>query len=198
MPLPEHVQVRISSEAAGTISLTPVVAQTIPLRELVWIILATTGKDFTRVSEILGRGAVVQGASRFRWEPFAPAAADLYALLGAFPNPDPARAFRSDRCSVARIRVGRQVIELPRAVGSERRIFRRRSFWDALMDLARRSELRYIDYSYRTRTDEYRLALTPEGSGTFRESAKLLRYSGLAGQLRASSIEFVEFSVPFP
>ena len=65
------------------------------------------------------------------------------------------------------------------------------------MDVAQKSELRYIDYSYRTRSDEYRLALTPADSAALQDSANLLRYSGLAAQLRASMIESVEFSVPF-
>ncbi len=42
MPLPDQIQVRISSEAAGAITLTPVVNQTIAMRDLVEVILSTT------------------------------------------------------------------------------------------------------------------------------------------------------------
>ena len=49
MALPPTVRVKLSSEAAGSISLTPVVVQEFAIRELVENILAVTGKDEARV-----------------------------------------------------------------------------------------------------------------------------------------------------
>jgi hypothetical protein len=196
--LPDRIQVRISSEAAGTISMTPVVAQTILMRDLVETILATTGKDNQRVRELLLRGAVVQGASRFRWQPVDADESDVDAVLRTFPNPDPKRSFRPAQCIGVRIRAGLHLIEVPRKIASERRLLKRQSFWDALLSLAAGSALEYVDYSYRTRTDEYRLRLTPEGVNSLQQAAALLRYSGLAMQIREGALEWVNYSVRFP
>ena len=62
------MRVKLSSEAAGAISFTPVVVQELPMRELVEHILGVTGKDEPRIGEMLLRGTLVSGASRFRWE----------------------------------------------------------------------------------------------------------------------------------
>ena len=45
MALPATVRVKLSSEAAESISLTPVVVQELPIRELVEHMLGVTGKD---------------------------------------------------------------------------------------------------------------------------------------------------------
>ena len=67
MSLPATVRVKLSSEAAGSISITRVVVQDLPVRDLVEHMLGITGKDEARVRELLLRGALVSGASRFRW-----------------------------------------------------------------------------------------------------------------------------------
>ena len=67
MALPPTVRVKLSSEAAESISLTPVVVQEMPVRELVEHMLGVTGKDEARIREMLLRGTLVSGASRFRW-----------------------------------------------------------------------------------------------------------------------------------
>ena len=67
MSLPDRVRVKLSSEAAEGISITPVVVQEIGTRELVEYMLGLTGKDEARVRELLLRGTLVSGASRFRW-----------------------------------------------------------------------------------------------------------------------------------
>jgi len=51
MALPPTVRVKLSSEAAGSISLTPVVVQEFAVRDLVENILAVTGKDESRVGD---------------------------------------------------------------------------------------------------------------------------------------------------
>src|SRR5438874_1143259 len=84
MALPDKVRVKLSSEAAEGISITPVVAREMPLRELVEYMLGVTGKDEGRVRELLLRGTLVSGASRFRW-----------AGWEADPQPTPAWATAS-------------------------------------------------------------------------------------------------------
>ncbi|HOK47650.1 MAG TPA: hypothetical protein PLK67_17025, partial [Bryobacteraceae bacterium] len=67
MPLPETIRVKVSSESAGYMSLTPVVVRDMPLRELVELMLGFTGKDAARIQELLRRGTLVSEGSRFRW-----------------------------------------------------------------------------------------------------------------------------------
>ena len=68
MPLPQTVRVKLSSEAAGAITITPVLLQELPVGELIGHVLGLAGKDEARIREILFRGTLVSGASRFRWE----------------------------------------------------------------------------------------------------------------------------------
>ncbi len=198
MALPDRVQVRLSSEAAGAISLTQVISQAMPLRELVEVILSATGKDPFRVSEILRRGAVVQGASRYRWEPLKFDTADLNTVLATFPDADPERAFCPEACTGARLRSRRQVIELPRETASKRRLLKRQSFWDILLALASTPDLEYSQYSYRLRADEYRLPVTPARSAQLRAAANLLSYSTVSSQVAEGAFESIEYLVHFP
>ena len=66
MPLPDSVHVKLSSEVAESISITPVVVRDIPIRELIEHMLGITGKDTHRRHELLLHGTLVSGASRFR------------------------------------------------------------------------------------------------------------------------------------
>jgi hypothetical protein len=91
MALPHTVRVKLSSEAAESISLTPVVVQEMAIRDLVEHMLGVTGKDEARIRELLLRGSLVSGASRFRWAGWDQDAESLRALLAAFPDPDPTR-----------------------------------------------------------------------------------------------------------
>ena len=56
MALPPTVRVKLSSEAAESIALTPVVVQELPMRELVEHMLGVAGKDEARIREMLLRG----------------------------------------------------------------------------------------------------------------------------------------------
>ena len=79
MSLPPTVRVKLSSEAAESISITPVVVQEMPVRELVEYMMGVTGKDEARIAELLLRGSLVSGASRFRWVGWEAAREDLRA-----------------------------------------------------------------------------------------------------------------------
>jgi hypothetical protein len=169
-----------------------------PVRDLVEVILSATGKDAGRVQDVLHRGAVVQGGSRFRWQGIDAVAEDLASLLATFPDPDPKRLFRAERCIGAKLRAGLHVVELPKQIAAEKRLFRHRSFWDALMEAAERGPVEYTDYSYRLRGDEYRMKVSSAELIRLREAAALLRYSGLAAQVIRVDFDCLELVVQFP
>ena len=93
MSLPATVRVKLSSEAAEGISITRVVVQDLPVRDLVEHMLGITGKNEARVRELLLRGTLVSGASRFRWTGWDADLDGLRELLATFPGDDPARPF---------------------------------------------------------------------------------------------------------
>ena len=93
MSLPPTVRVKLSSEAAESISITPVVIQEMAVRELVEYMLGVTGKDEARIAELLLRGSLVSGASRFRWTGW-PAAADDNHFVRDYPNGSPTEGRR--------------------------------------------------------------------------------------------------------
>lgn len=194
MALPETIRVKLSTEDAGTIALTPVVVQELAVRELVGHMLAVAGKDAQRVCELLQRGTLVVGGSRFRWTGWDAALDDVRALLATFPDPDPTRAFAPDRATQALLRGPRGVIAIPRAAGERTGIFQRRSFWSALLEIATPG-LRYAGYSYRERADRYVADLAAADLVRLREAADLLRYSTLRDQVRAAQVLSVEVLV---
>jgi hypothetical protein len=197
MSLPETVRVKLSSEAADYVSLTPVVVQEMPLRELVEHMLGITGKDEARVRDLLLRGTLVSGASRFRWTGWEPDPASVRSLLSSFPDPEPARPFDPRHCIRAVLKGPRQPIVIPRDAGAARgilaRILGRKSFWEVLMDIARSAGPRYRDYSYRDRADVYQLPL-PDAQRV-RDASRLVRYTALEAQIRNGAIEAAEFYV---
>lgn len=182
--LPERVLVKISSEAAGSVSLTPVVSQNMPLADLLDQILRATGKDAARIREILERGAVVAGASRFRWTPAPASLEEVAQALAAFPDSQPDRPFDAALCARAVLTGGRAPIEITRQAASRKGWFQKRTFWDALMEQAARLTPAYQHYSYTERADLYRAPLAGDAAGTLRQAAGLLRYEGIAAMVR--------------
>jgi hypothetical protein len=195
MPLPESVRVKLSSEAADTISITPVVIREIPMRELIEHMLGITGKDPARLHELLLRGTLVSGASRFRWAGWDADREAIQSTLATFPDPDPKRPFSPERCIRAALRAPGRRIEIPREVGQRKPLFRRASFWDTLMGVAASSETRYVDYSYRERADCYSAALSLAGLERLRASAGLVKYTTLQQQIRQINLESVDLFV---
>jgi len=195
MPLPESVRVKLSSEAADSISITPVVIREIPMRELIEHMLGITGKDTARLHELLLRGTLVSGASRFRWAGWDADREAIQSALATFPDPDPRRPFSPDRCVRADLRAPGRRIEVPREVGQRKPLFRRASFWDSLMGVARSSEIRYVDYSYRERADCYSAALSLAGLERLRASAGLVKYTTLQQQILQLNLETVDLFV---
>jgi hypothetical protein len=194
MPLPKTVRVKLSSEAAGAITLTPVVAQELALRELIEHVLGLAGKDEARIREILLRGTLVTGASRFRWEGFRTDAEDLREALAAFPDPDPGLAFDAARCVHAVLRGGRLAIEIPREAAGRKGIFQRATFWDALMEEVGGGGA-YAGYSYRTRTDRYTHGFSGAEIERLRAAAGSVRYNTLRDQIRTVAFSSAELHV---
>ena len=179
MPLPPTVRVKLSSEAAGSISLTPVVVEDLAMRELVEHILGVIGKDEERILQTLARGTLVAGGSRFRWQGWEAEREALRAILATFPDAEPLRAFAATACVRVWLRDGRQALEVPREAGSRKGLFRRESFWDELMRVAAESAPRYAGYSYRDRCDRYVKELMREEAERIRVAAEQVTFSTL-------------------
>src|ERR1700680_3359212 len=195
MPLPSSVRVKLSSEVAESISITPVVLRDIPIRELIEHMIGITGKDEARVHELLLRGTLVSGASRFRWAGWDADRESIRETLASFPDPDPQRRFTPELCIRAALRGPGRRIEIPREIGQRKPLFRRGSFWDTLMGVAASSEVRYVDYVYRERADCYSAALTVAALERLRESARLVKYSTLQQQILHTNLQSVDLFV---
>jgi len=192
MALPQTVRVKISSEAAEAITLTAVVVQELPLGELIEHMLPVAGKDEPRIREILLRGTLVAGASRLRWAGWEAAAEDLRALLAAFPDPDPSLPFDPQRCFRAVLRGGRRTIEIPREAAARKGLFRRATFWDALMEVAGAGGTVYSTYSYRSRADLYVRHFSAAEVARLRAATQALRYSTLRDKIHVAGFGMAE------
>src|SRR2546421_983141 len=195
MPLPSSVRVKLSSEVAESISITPVVVREIPIRELIEHMIGITGKDEGRVHELLLRGTLVAGASRFRWVGWDADRVAIQEVLATFPDPDPLRPFSAELCVRAALRGPGRRIEIPREIGQRKPLFRRTSFWDILMGVAASSEVHYVDYVYRERADCYSAALSMASLERLRENARLVKYSTLQQQILHTNLESVDLFV---
>jgi hypothetical protein len=195
MSLPATVRVKLSSEAAEGISITRVVVQDLPLRDLVEHMLGITGKNEARVRELLLRGTLVSGASRFRWTGWDAELDGLRELLASFPGDDPTRAFASERCVRAVLRGGRQAIHIPREAGARKPLLRKASFWDVLMELAAAGEMQYLHYSYKDRADCYRFDMPLAAAERLRAAGEVVKYSSLREQIRSAGFVWAELYV---
>ena len=195
MALPQTVRVKLSSEAAEAISLTPVVVQELPLRDLVEHMLGVAGKDEPRIRELLRRGTLVSGASRFRWTGWEADLDGLRELLSTFPDPDSARAFAAERCIRAVLRGGRQAIEISREAGLRKSLFQRETFWDRLMGVMAAVSPAYGGYSYRDRADRYTRELARAETETIRAAAESVKFSTLRDQIRTTGFGAAELYV---
>jgi hypothetical protein len=184
MALPHTIRVKLSSEAADSIALTPVVVQELALRDLVEHMLGITGKDEDRVRELLRRGSLVSGASRFRWAGWEAEAEGVRELLAAFPDPEPERPFVAAQCIHAILRGGRQPVEIAREAGERKSLFQRATFWDAMLAAIAAGVARYDGYSYRKRADRYVHEFDAAELAQLRAASALMRYTTLQEKLR--------------
>jgi len=188
VPLPEKIPVRYTEEEAGYVTVRPVVRQTFSMTELLDMILGVTGKDPARVRQILRSGTIVYHFFRYSWPGFEAGDAELAAALAQFPDPDPSRPFVTDQCAAAVFDSGgakpRHLLQADRAAASKRRIFRRKSFWERLMEIAAEVQPGYQSYSYGRRADLYRFALSEENRARIAKAAGDLAPSKLRAALR--------------
>lgn len=191
MPLPERVEVKLSSEAAGAVALTQVVVRDMELRELLELALEGVGRDAARVCDLMKRGSLVSGASRFRWKALECGLEEMERALAVLPGPEPARAFDAERCTRIALLGPRTRIEMAREAALQRRWFKTRSFWDALVDAA--APAAYAGYSYTERADRY---VSVVEDRRIKEGASLLRFEGLALQIRRGHVDRVEWTAP--
>jgi len=192
MALPEIVRVKLSSEAAESISLTPVVVREMAVRELLEEILGVAGKDQPRVREVLLRGTLVSGASRFRWNGWAAEAEDLRALLATFPDAEPDRPFAPHGCIRAVLRGGRLAIELPREALGRKSLFQRTSFWETFLAIVAEAPCGYAGYSYRDRADRYRREFSLVETQKVRTAAQSVKFSTLRDQIASAGFASAE------
>ena len=169
MPLPDVIPVRYTEEEAGYVSFRPVVRQSFRPDQLLDMVLSVTGKDPARIRQILRSGTVVFHFYRYWWTGFDIDQSELAGLLTRFPDPDPSRAFRGSECAIVAFESGavppRPTVEIPTQAISGRRLFRRRSYWDALLVEASSSSVAYHGYSFAHHADLYRFELTAESRG---------------------------------
>lgn len=193
MSFPRTIRVRISSENVEGIGLSPVVAQDMSFEELVLMMLGIAGKDTDRIREMISRGSLVSGASRFRWAGFDVLESEIRTYLARYPDSDPSQPFVPERCFLTMIQAGPKQLSLERKAGSKRKLFRRRSFWDELIAMA--ASPSYLHYSYRERGDVF--AWKPDGAGQdrLREAARLLPYPAWESQIRAAGVSVVHLYV---
>jgi len=193
MAAPDTVRVKLSSEAAESISLTPVVVRDMPFRELIEEIAAVRGKDAVRIAETLKRGSVTVGATRFRWQPVEPSEAELASALAFLPDDEPARRFDASRCTQALFTGPGVRIVVAREVAEARRLFRRISFWSELIRIA--DTLQYSAYSYRERADIFRATLSVEQREGVRAALPALKHAALARRIHLAPFQAIEFIV---
>jgi hypothetical protein len=192
MPLPPTIRVKLSSEGAGAVSITRVVVQELATREFIEQLLGVTGKDEPRIREILLRGTLVSGASRFRWTGWKPQAEDLRELLATFPDADPSLSFAAERCVRTTLRGGRQSVEIHREATARKRFFAHTSFWDVLMEVVGGGDVTYSGYSYRDRADRYLRSISATEAEQLRAAGSMINYSRLRDQIRSIAFSQAE------
>jgi hypothetical protein len=192
MALPQTIRVKLSSEAAESIALTPVVVQELPVRELIEHMLGITGKDESRIRELLKRGTLVSGASRFRWTGWEADLDGVREILATFPDADPSRPFAAAQCVRAVLRGGRQALEIPREVGARKGFFQRASFWQLLMEVAGGAAGSYAGYSYKDRADRYLRDLSVAEADRLRAGSGAVQFSTLRELIRSTAFTQAE------
>jgi hypothetical protein len=188
VPLPETIPVRYTEEEAGYVTVRPLVRQTFRLDELLDMILSVAGKDAARVRQLLHSGTVVYHFYRYSWNGFDADETELAAALARFPDADPSRPFAASQCTNAVFDDAganpRHLLDLNREAASRRRLFRGKSFWEGLLEIAVEEKPAYQKYSYSRRADLYRLDLDAENAARIEDAANRLASGKLRSALR--------------
>src|SRR6185369_3085928 len=135
--------------------------------------------------ELLLRGTLVSGASRFRWAGWEADLDSLHEVLATFPDPEPSRPFAANRCVRATLRGGRQAIEIPREAGTRKGLFQRQTFWDVMMDVVSATPASYLGYSYREKADRFQREFSTLEAARLRDASGLVKFSTLSELIRS-------------
>lgn len=157
----------------------------VPVEELASKILGICGKNRDRVARIFARGSLVSGDARYRWIPLELPPEELAALMDRFPDHDPQRVFERESCVRMAFRGQRGDFEIARETGRQKRLFRRKCFWDEALDLLQPLAPRCERYSYSDRADVFAVQLAAAALERLRRLGALLRFSSLDAQLRS-------------
>lgn len=175
--------------------MSRVMLQQMPVAELIERVLGVTGKNASRIREILLRGTIVSGATRYRWHGVEATEQEIEGLLAGFPDAQPERAFDASQCTRVVLRGPRGSLEFTVEAASERRLFKRSSFWEELIPELERLGIAYRQYSYTDKTDVYETAMPLAALERLRANGALLKYSGLADQLKRFEADRAELYV---
>ena len=192
MSLPQTIRVRISSEGAESIGLTPVVAQDMRMEDLMYMMLGMTGKNSARIRDLLARGSLVSGGSRIRWAPFDVLESDVTRHLSQYPDSEPEMPFEPSRCTLAEIHLGAKRLPIEKKAGEKRKFLRRRSFWGELMAMA---APQYVEYSYKERADLFRWKPDAADQPRLRDAALLLPFASYSAQIRSGVVTAIDLYV---
>jgi hypothetical protein len=180
---------------AEAISLTPVVVQELAVRDLIEHMLGVSGKDELRIRELLRRGTLVSGASRFRWAGWEAELEAIREVLATFPDADPSRPFAAERCLRAILRGGRQAVEISREAGMRKGLFQRGNFWAALMEVTGAAPVAYAGYSYKDRADRYLREFAMAEIERIRAASEAVKFSTLREQIQSVGFAQAELYV---
>jgi hypothetical protein len=168
VPIPETISVRYTEESAAYLAMAPVVKQTFQIAELVDMVVRVAGKDMARVERILSGGAILYNGYRYSWEGFTLTPQELAGLLVTFPDDEPSRAFDAASVFMIILEIGggaeRVLVEISREQAAAKRLFSRRSPWDALISCAKEFPPRYEKYDHGRHGDRFRSVLHDEAA----------------------------------
>jgi hypothetical protein len=193
---PFTVQVKLSPEEGGAITLSPVLVQQMPVRDLLKEILAVTGKEEERVAECLARGTLVTGGTRYRWTGWKVESHALQMALRQFPDAEENRPFLFPECVSVTVWSGNHSVEIPREQGALRRWLKRYSFWNLLSAVCAETSPAYSTFDYRREADRYELVLSSAIASRMQEGFALLPSRGFRRMLRSFAPSRAEFLVP--
>lgn len=198
LALPSSVDCKLSSEAVGYVTMSPVRRERLDLKDLVARILGVCGKNPARIATVLARGSLVSGDIRYRWPPLNVTQPDLAALLEEFPDHDLQRVFDPRLCRRMIFAGQRGEFEIDREAGLQKRLFRRKSFWEEALGLIAPLSPRCQRYSYSEEADVFSVRLPTSAVRRLRGLGGLLRYSSLQTQVQSLQAPEITLHVPRP
>lgn len=179
-------------------TMSPVRRERLDLKDLVARILGVCGKNPARIATVLARGSLVSGDIRYRWPPLAASQPDLEALLEEFPDHDRRRVFDPPLCRRMTFAGPRGEFAIDRETGLQKRLFRRKSFWEEALGLIGPLSPRCQRYSYSEEADVFSVRLPPDAVRQLRRLGGLLRYSSLQSQILSLQAPEITLHVPRP